>query len=433
MIWEYFINKGLTAAGVAGLMGNLYAESGLNPKNLQNSFEKKLGYTDSTYTEAVDNGNYTNFAKDGAGYGLAQWTYHTRKSALQQFATQNGKSIGDLNMQLDFLYHELSTSYKNLLTLLKKTKSVKEASDAFLTQFERPADQGTAVKNKRYNYAQEYYNKYAGKEVVTLSNTNSSLVTYKRITKNKSTLSSKKINRISIHCYVGQVTAKQGVDYFATTSNQASANYVVGYDGSIGLSVEEKDRSWCTSSRDNDKQAVTIEVASGKSDPYQVTDAAYASLLDLVTDICQRNGKTKVIWIEDKATALAYTPKDNEVILTVHRWFSTYKSCPGQYLYERHAQIAKTVTNRLNKTTTVIEEEEEVTQEQFNTMMNTWINEQAKKDASSYSAEARTWAEKNGLISGNSSGQKMYKKQITREEFIVVLYRFVQLLKKSLE
>lgn len=430
MIWEYFINKGLTAAGAAGLLGNLYAESGLNPKNLQNSFEKKLGYTDETYTEAVDNGSYTNFANDGAGYGLAQWTYHTRKLALYEYATLNGKSIGDLEMQLDFLYYELSTGYKTLLALLKKTNSVKEASDAVLTQFERPADQGTAVKNKRASYAQQYYQEKGESKV---GNTNSSLATYTKITKNKSTLSSKTINRISIHCYVGQVTAKQGVDYFATTTKQASANYVVGYDGSIGLSVEEKDRSWCTSSKDNDKQAVTIEVASGKSDPYQVTDAAYAALLNLVTDICKRNGKTKVIWIEDKATALAYTPKANEVILTVHRWFSTYKSCPGQYLYERQGQIAQTVTNRLNNITTVIGEEEEVTQEQFNSMMNTWINEQAKKDASSYSAEARTWAEKNGLISGNSSGQKMYKKQITREEFIVVLYRFVQLLKKSLE
>lgn len=123
----------------------------------------------------------------------------------------------------------------------------------------------------------------------------------------------------------------------------------VGYDGKIGMYCEEKDRSWCTSSSDNDNRAITIEVASDTTHPYAVNAKAYAALLDLLTDICKRNGKTKVVWIADKTKALAYTPKDNELLLTVHRWFAN-KACPGQYLYDRHDEIAAEVTKRLGGT-----------------------------------------------------------------------------------
>lgn len=160
-IWNYLTAKGLSAAGTAGLMGNLYAESGLLPNNLQNTYEKKLGYTDASYTKAVDDGSYTNFAKDAAGYGLAQWTYHTRKAALLAFCQAAGASVGDLEAQLDFLIKEMSESYSGLLKTLKSTTSVQEASNLVLTQFERPADQGNAVKTKRAGYGQTYYDKYA--------------------------------------------------------------------------------------------------------------------------------------------------------------------------------------------------------------------------------------------------------------------------------
>lgn len=318
-------------------------------------------------------------------------------------------------MQLEFLFIELSKSYKTLLKLLKSTTSIAEASNAVLTQFERPANQSESVKQKRQSYAQKYYDQYVQKQNVN----NSSLVTYTRITDNKTVLTNKTLNRISIHCFVGQVTAKSGVDRFATTKNKCSANYVIGYDGSIGLSVEEKDRSWCTSSSDNDKQAITIEVASETTNPYKVTDKAYQALLNLITDICQRNKKTKVIWNDNKTEALAYKPKENEIILTVHRWFNN-KACPGNYLFNLHPEIASTVTARLNNQK---EDDEEVTQEQFNTMMDNWLAEQSNKSASSWSAEARTWAEKNGLISGNTQGKKMYKRLLTREELVTVLYR----------
>lgn len=162
-IWNFLVGKGLSEAGAAGLMGNLYAESTLKPKNLQNSYEKKLGYTDESYTEAVDNGAYSNFVKDSAGYGLAQWTYWSRKKNMLEFARAAGKSIGDLEMQLDFLFEELSEGYKSVLAVLKTAKVVKAASDSVLLNYERPADQSETVKTKRAGCGQAYYDKYAGK------------------------------------------------------------------------------------------------------------------------------------------------------------------------------------------------------------------------------------------------------------------------------
>ena len=176
--------------------------------------------------------------------------------------------------------------------------------------------------------------------------TNSPLVTYTNISSNKTSPRNKPIDRITIHCIVGQWTAKQGCDYFASTTRQASCNYIAGKDGSIGLCVEEKDRSWCSSSAANDHRAVTIETASDTTHPYKVTDEAFNALLDLCTDICKRNGKTKLLWFADKETTLNYTPASNEMVMTVHRWFAN-KACPGDYLYSRHGEIAETVTARL--------------------------------------------------------------------------------------
>lgn len=160
-IWNYLISQGLTEAGTAGLMGNLYSESALQPTNLQNSYEKKLGFTDTTYTAAVDNGTYTGFVNDAAGYGLAQWTYWSRKEALLDYAKSHGKSVGDLETQLGYLMQELEHDYKAVLSTLKSTGSVKAASNVVLLKFERPADQGVAVQNARAKIGQAYYDKYA--------------------------------------------------------------------------------------------------------------------------------------------------------------------------------------------------------------------------------------------------------------------------------
>lgn len=349
-IWNYFRCKGFSPAGVAGLMGNLYAESGLNPNNLQNTYEKRLGFTDAEYTAAVDSGSYSNFVRDSAGYGLAQWTYWSRKEAMLNYARKTDASIGDLMMQLDFMFQELK-GYAAVFQVLRTAKTVKEASDIVLTRYERPANQSNAVKVKRATYGQAYYDAYATtitqeKEVNSMSN--SPLVAYTNITKNKTSPRNHAIDTITIHCIVGQWTAKQGCDYFATTDRECSANYVVGKDGSIGLSVDEADRSWCSSSRENDNRAITIEVASDTTHPYAVTDEAYNALIKLVADICQRNGIKKLVWSTNKADRVNHA---NGCNMTVHRDYAA-KACPGDYLYERHGAIAEAVNAILGSGTT---------------------------------------------------------------------------------
>ena len=161
-IWNALLGlTGGNACGAAGLMGNLYAESALNPRNLQQSFEKKLGMTDDSYTKAVDSGAYANFVHDGAGYGLAQWTYWSRKEALMGWARNAKASIGDLVMQMDFLVWELRTNYSGVLDALRSAKSVRAASDAVLLHYERPKDQSEKVRVKRAGYGQRYYDTYA--------------------------------------------------------------------------------------------------------------------------------------------------------------------------------------------------------------------------------------------------------------------------------
>ena len=161
-IWNFFKSKGLNSYAIAGIMGNLNAESALRSNNLQDSYQKRLGYNDATYTAAVDNGRYNNFVHDSAGYGLAQWTYYTRKQALLSWAKKHNKSIGDLQMQLDFLWEELSINFGAVLKTLKKATSVQVASDVFMCKFENPADQSTSAKNRRAALGVQYYNKYAG-------------------------------------------------------------------------------------------------------------------------------------------------------------------------------------------------------------------------------------------------------------------------------
>lgn len=172
---------------------------------------------------------------------------------------------------------------------------------------------------------------------------NSPLVDYTRISPNKNSPRNHKIDTITIHCVVGQCTVETLGNIFAPTSRQASSNYGGGTDGKIGMYVEEKDRSWCSSNAANDNRAVTIEVASDTKHPYAVNDRAFAALLDLVTDICKRNGIKKLVWSTKKADRVNHK---NGCNMTVHRDYAN-KSCPGDYLYNRHGEIAAEVNRRL--------------------------------------------------------------------------------------
>ena len=170
-IWNYLKSKGLNDFGCAGLLANLFAESGLKPNNLQNTGNTKLGMTDEEYTKAVDDGLYTKeqFIYDSFGFSLAQWTYWSRKKAFYEYVKSKNKSIGDLETSLEFLMKELSESYTSVLNTLKTATTILQASNAVLLNFERPADQSTAVQNKRASYGQMYYDKYAN--FITQNNT----------------------------------------------------------------------------------------------------------------------------------------------------------------------------------------------------------------------------------------------------------------------
>lgn len=172
---------------------------------------------------------------------------------------------------------------------------------------------------------------------------NSPLVDYTRISPNKNSPRNHKIDTITIHCVVGQCTVETLGNIFSPTSRQASSNYGVGTDGKIGMYVEEKDRSWCSSNAANDNRAVTIEVASDTKHPYAVNDRAFAALLDLMTDICKRNGIKKLVWSTKKADRVNHK---NGCNMTVHRDYAN-KPCPGDYLYNRHGEIAAEVNRRL--------------------------------------------------------------------------------------
>lgn len=181
--------------------------------------------------------------------------------------------------------------------------------------------------------------------------TNSSLVSYTRLSPNHSGQRTHSIDRITPHCVVGQCSVETLGNIFAQTSKQASCQYGIGLDGRVGMYVEEKNRSWCSSSNANDQRAVTIEAASDVSAPYAMRDAVYQTLIKLCADICRRNGKTKLLWLETKEKALAYTPAANEMVLTAHRWFAN-KSCPGDWLYSREADLAAKVNALLGEEST---------------------------------------------------------------------------------
>lgn len=342
--------------GVFGLMGNLKAESNLQANNLQNTYSKKFGMTDEEYTKAVDDGSYTNFVKDSAGYGLAQWTYWSRKQKLLQYAQTHGCSIGDENMQVDFMIGELMLSYQSVLNALKTAVSIREASDCVLTQYERPADQSESVKAKRAAYGEELYKQLVKtvieeKEETNMGYTNSPLVNCKVMSPNHSGTRTHKIDRITPHCVVGQLSAENIGYCFDDTSSRASCNYGIGTEGRVCLVVDEKNRSWCSSSNANDQRAITIECASDTTAPYTFNNVVYNKLIELCVDICKRNGKTKLIWFGNRDKTLAYNPAANEMVLTVHRWFAN-KSCPGDWMYQRMGDLAAKVTAKLGGTTT---------------------------------------------------------------------------------
>lgn len=238
---------------------------------------------------------------------------------------------------------------------------------------------------------------------------NSPLAAVTIISPNQSGQRTKPIDRITPHCVVGQTTAEQLGHWFEKSSTKASSNYGIGRDGVIGLYVDESCRSWCSSSAANDQRAVTIECASDLTEPYAMTDLVYERLVELCADICLRNGKTHLIWIDDKERALAYEPKTDEMLITVHRWFAA-KSCPGDWLYSRLGHLAARVTEILSGTP-------EIPSTGFSDV-----------SPDRWSAEAIQINARAGLMAGFPDGTFRPEDPVTREQLASVTMRLLALL-----
>lgn len=236
--------------------------------------------------------------------------------------------------------------------------------------------------------------------------TNSSMVSYTGLSPNHSGQRTHSIDRITPHCVVGQLSAESICGCFTSPSRQASCNYGIGTDGKVSLCVEEKNRSWCSSSNANDQRAVTIECASDKTEPYAMNSRVYDSLIKLCTDICRRNGKKKLLWFGDRNKTLNYTPKSDEMVLTVHRWFAN-KSCPGDWLYARLGDLAAKVMAALGSLSS--ESKPASDKKQLYRVRKTWADSQSQKGAFSVLANAKKCADSNkGYSVFDGNGKKVY-------------------------
>ena len=185
----------------------------------------------------------------------------------------------------------------------------------------------------------------------TATYTNSPLVTYTKISPNRTSPRNHKIDVITIHCMAGNLSVESCGNVFAPESRKASSNYGVGSDGRIAMYVEEKDRSWCSSNSQNDHRAITIEVANdGGAPDWHVSDKAMESLIALCADICKRNNIKRLVWSTNKNDRINHL---NGCNMTVHRDFAN-KACPGDYLYNKHGYIASEVNKHLGSNTTSV-------------------------------------------------------------------------------
>lgn len=460
-VWNFLKQNGMTDAGAAGCMGNFYAESAITFEAVEKAKLKKLGMTAAQYVQAVDSGAYSRdtFIHDGVGVSLYQATYWTLKADLYDLAKSRGVSVVDPDMVLDSFIAALKKYAPAVLKTLQSTSSVQEASSTVMLKFERPADQSAANQAKRAGYCRTYYDRYGGGGAAAGNGGGdmsiSPLATYVNTNHSNQTKPRRgKIQYIIPHCYVGQVTAKRGVDGFLPNGRGASAHYVVGKDGDIGCNVDEKNRAWTTGGDKTcmgwtggniDHYGVTIEVACDTVHPYWITDAAYNALVRLMADIAKRNGLGKLTWQANPN--LVGHPEQQNVI--VHRWFAS-KACPGDYIFTHLGDICARA-NAINypAAAPAPQEEEEMDQNKFNQMLanalpQTKFNDMfavamanyrhtlQDNDSSAWSQEARDWAVSKGIFQGSTENlgtgepNYMWEDLLTREQAAALIYRFAQ-------
>jgi hypothetical protein len=241
---------------------------------------------------------------------------------------------------------------------------------------------------------------------------NSPLISYTKLSPNHSGKRKHAIDTVSIHCMAGNLTVESCGAMFSDPDRKASSNYGIGSDGRIALYVDEANRSWCTSSASNDNRAVTIEVANTEAkDPWPCSDAAYKSLISLLVDICQRNGIKELLWKGDKSLI----GKVDQQNMTVHRWFAA-NACPGDWLYERHGQIAKEVNERLNGGKDDFDMDINEARAKLTSCADTGDS------ASDWAKEATDYCKQKGIFAGDGNGNFGWQQPITREAVAQIIY-----------
>lgn len=473
-IWDYLKNHGLNDFGVAGLIGNLYAESGLMPNNLQNTGNKKLNMTDDNYVLAVDNGTYTNFVKDSQGFGLAQWTYWSRKQNLLTFARAAGKSIGDLDMQLDFLWKELSEDYPLLIEMLRSVPSIIEASNAVLFQFERPKDQSEAVQKKRASFGQMYYDKYAqiaqtkgddcrmkytekNLPIVCMQKNSTCYKGTKPMTIRGVLWHSTGANNPNLKRYVqphetdnnyaemiALLGKNNGSNDWNHVSVQAGLNAWIGKlaNGTVATvqTMPWDYKPWGCGSGSNgscNNGWIQFEICEDSLNDANYFNQVYREACELTAYLCKKYNL-------DPMGTVTYSGKKVPVILChadsfklglgsnhgdVLHWFTKF----GKSMDDVRKDVSK-----LMKTNETIETEDDFMSD-VNKFKEAWMEYRKTlqdNDAGEYSKDARNWATSTGLIAGNGkeiNGQPncMWQDMLTREQFITVLYRFAQMMGKA--
>ena len=482
-IWRFLKSQGMTDAGAAGLMGNLFAESGLNPKNLQNTYEKSLGYTDETYTAAVDSGRYTNFVHDKAGYGLAQWTYWSRKQALYAFCKAIGASIGDLDAQLKFLMKELSESFPGVLLVLRSVTSVHEASNVVLLQFERPASKDTeATQTKRAGYGQTYFNQFA---VVSAEKGDGATMKYTSANPPMKCF----MRQSSWYKSTGKVPVR-GVLWHSTGANNTTLRRYVQPDDNAAdrakmlelIGVNKNKNDWnregqwvkgewvplragvhafigklasgdvaAVQAGDWDKKAwgcasgpkgscnngwIQFEICEDNLNDPAYFEKVYREAVELTAYLCKLYNldphgtvtfsgvKVPVILCHQDSYQLGLGSNHGDVL----HWLPKYGKSMQTVRDDVSALLAGANNNK--------EEDDDMDVVRFKELWGEMRKELQDNDSSKYSEEARAWATSTGLIAGNGTeinGEPnyMWADVLTREQFVTVLYRFAKLMGRA--
>lgn len=471
-IHSYLKAKGLNEYGIAGLMGNLFAESGLNPRNLQNSYETSLGMNDNAYVTAVDNGTYTNFVWDKAGFGIAQWTYWSRKQALLDFAKSVGKSIGDLLMQLDFLWKELSESYPGVVSVLLSATSVLEASNAVLLNYEKPANQSASVQKKRAEYGQMYYDQFAttteGGGTMKYSEKNKPLVcmqTQSSCYKGTRKMEIKGVlwhstgaNNPNLKRYVQpsdndpnkeELLKLLGVNKNGNDWNhcdrQAGLNCWIGKlaDGTVTTiqTMPWNYRPWgCGSGNKGSCNTdwIQFEICEDGLDNADYFNQVYKEACEITAYLCRLygidpHGTVKVNGVT-VPTILCHVDSYHLGMGSGHsdvmHWFPKF----GKSMETARNDVAALLSGVTS------EEDDDMTELQVKEICKQVMAEQRKElqdnDCGTWSKEARDWATSIGLIAGggtlpDGTPNYMWADNLTREQAAALFFRFAQMMGKA--